>query len=365
MPADNRETIVYAWLIGQDDNVGDTVLRREYADALRQRGPLAVYVGWVNEGFVDGLALQTGDRVFRKYVPWALSAMRATADYRVTLAINSGEFALSRLFALMSLILIPVARLTKRRGGDVVWLGAAVPGRARTGLGWIFRSLYDTVDLVRWRDLASSSYVGPADWMPDWAFGVTSDRARRGERRTIGVSLRFDRPYPSRDWLEAVRSLADRLALDIVAVAQVERDTPHAERLARELGGRVVRFSGGSHSEQELAVRAEYAGMRLMLSDRLHGLIIAATEGAIPLGWCEASTEKLSRHLDPMGLEWSTLSPSSVVEALHALDEAQLDTFTVALRDALDRGAGHIRDIRDLVADGDRGEAPSRQGVHP
>lgn len=364
MPGGNRSAVVYAWLIGQHDNVGDTVLRREYANALRRRGPLVVYVGWVHDGFIEGLALQPEDRVFRKYLPWVFSALRATASRRVTIAINSGEFALSRLFALMALVLIPIAKLANRTGGDVVWLGAAVPGRARFGLGWIFEALFNTATLVRWRDHASSDYLAPAGWMPDWAFAVISDRPSR-PRRTVGVSLRFDRPYPSEEWLEAVRSLAGRLSLDIVTIAQVDRDTGYAERLAHDLGGRVVPFAGSGHLEQESIVRSEYAGMQLVLSDRLHGLIIAATEGAIPLGWCEASTEKLSRHLDPMNLGWATVSRDRLLESIRSLDDMQLRTWERELRAALERGAALIGEVRDLVEASQNQHQPVRQVVEP
>src|SRR5699024_7030879 len=132
------------------------------------------------------------------------------------------------------------------------------------------------------------------------------------ERRgSLGVSLRADRPYPSPAWIRAVRDAGERLGLEIVTVAQVRRDDERAHRLASELGGRAVGFPPATtHVAQEKILRDEYAGMRAVVSDRLHVLLLALTEGAVPLGWTEAATDKLERHLDAVGMAWGASSPA-------------------------------------------------------
>ncbi|MDQ0574563.1 hypothetical protein [Agromyces albus] len=100
--------------------------------------------------------------------------------------------------------------------------------------------------------------------------------------------------------------------------------------------------------EQEARVTHEYAGMRLMQSDRLQGLIIAAAEGAMPLGSCEGTTEKMSGHLDSIGLKWSTKPRESVIDAVKALATEQLDqtaaeTVTVLEAEAATANLGELR----------------------
>ncbi|WP_246306502.1 polysaccharide pyruvyl transferase family protein [Herbiconiux flava] len=343
------EGTVYAWLLGQDDNVGDTVLRREYANVLRQRGPVVAHVGDASDSYISGLGLKAGEHVHRRFLPWVRELRRASKEGPVTVAINSGEFALSRLYALMALPLLPTLRTVHRRGGKVVWLGAAVPYKGRWWLDWVFTDLFANVDLVKWRDNASAQVFEVAPWMPDWAFAAVPGGQDR-ERTTLGVSLRFDRPYPSAEWLTAVRDLSQRLGLDVVAVAQVQRDSDCARQLAADLGGRAVVFDGGSHVEQERIVRDEYRSMQVMLSDRLHGLIMSATEGVVPLAWCEAATEKIDRHLSPVGLGFATVPPGELLTSMSGLDRATVATLAETTRSSISAASAELSLVRSEVA---------------
>ena len=52
-------------------------------------------------------------------------------------------------------------------------------------------------------------------------------------------------------------------------------------------------------------MRETYSETRLVIGDRLHGLIVAATEGAVPLGWVESSTGKIRRHFNAAKMPFS------------------------------------------------------------
>jgi polysaccharide pyruvyl transferase WcaK-like protein len=333
---------VFAWLIGQEDNVGDTVLRRAYADVLRSRGPVHAYVGRVSEDFVDGLGLRDDDTVYSRFLPWLSAIIRASSASRVTVAFNAGEFALSRLFAAMAGGLLVVLPRVKKHGGKVVWLGAAVPDGGRQSLRPIFERLFRSADMVIWRDTRSSANLGKAPSMPDWAFAVGSQNAGT-DRPSLGVSLRFDRDAPSEAWISRVRLIADRLMLEPVVVAQVKRDSERAEELAIALGGRAVPYRAGTHSGQEEVVRTEYRKMNFVLSDRLHVLIMAATEGAIPLAWCESTTGKIGRHFDVVGLTWVADSDNA------DLDTLDRDRLHEMRRDVA-RATGEAREALEAVA---------------
>lgn len=342
---------VFAWLWGQADNLGDSALRRGYADALRQRGPLVVYVADAPASFVSGLGLRPGERTVRHLSDWLAEAVAAARRGPATLAINSGEFSLSGRYTLSLLRILPALRRFRRHGGRVVWLGAAVPA-TRRGVTWLFRRLYRSADLIRWRDSETAAVFAPASTMPDWALGLPSTATPR-ERDSVGVSLRFDRPYPSASWIAEVKSLADRFDLNVVTLAQVQRDSPYAERLAHDLGGRAVSFATGTpHDTHEGILRQEYSRMRIVISDRLHVLLIGQSEGAVPLGWTETATSKLDRHFRSLGLPWVTTSPAQCVESLRALDDKTLERFAADSLETLTIARAALTDVRAVLADG-------------
>ncbi|WP_110589657.1 polysaccharide pyruvyl transferase family protein [Microbacterium suaedae] len=347
----DADETVFAWLWGQDDNVGDTALRREYADALRARGPLVAYVDDASDDFVAALGLADGDRVTSSLTAWLRDAVSAARRGPATLAINAGEFSFSGGYTVRLLRILPALRRFHRRGGAIVWLGAAVPS-PRRGVTWLFRRLFRMADLVRWRDDETARVFEPAPSMPDWALGLPTSGVAVSQS-TLGVSLRADRPYPSPAWIRAVRETADRLGLEIVTFAQVRRDSARARQLAADLGARAVPFDDATtHLAQEGTLRREYAGMRAVLSDRLHVLLLAFTEGVVPLAWVEAATPKLSRHLDALGLPWATVQAGELPVRIAELDD---DTLLACASDsaaAYARAVDELADVRrELVGD--------------
>ncbi|WP_029151076.1 polysaccharide pyruvyl transferase family protein [Microbacterium indicum] len=333
---------VFAWLTGQDDNIGDSALRRGYADALRRRGPVTAFVGGASDSYISGLGDVTP---IADLDAWLRSAISAATTGPATLAINAGEFTFSGTYTLQLLRILPALCRFRAAGGRVVWLGAAVPSAPRDR-AWLFRRLFHAADLIRWRDDATSHVFCVAEAMPDWALALEPSPA--AERTALGISLRFDRPYPSPAWIASVRDLAGRLSLDVVAVAQVQRDSPYARRLAADLGGRHVVFpSGRSHAEQEAILRREYAGMAAIVSDRLHALLIGLSEGVVPLGHTESARPKLARHFDSLGLPWVASA------TLDTVGPDQLAAYANDAAVALSAARTRLAEIGDLLAGDD------------
>lgn len=339
---------VYAWLTGQDDNVGDSALRRGYVEALQRRGDLVAYVADASDEYISGLGLSERDSTEAGLGKWLRAALRDAKQGPVTIALNAGEFSFSNRYTLMMLTVVPALNALKRRGAKVVWLGAAVP-RAPRERAWLFRPLFSSSSLTRWRDEGSSTAFAAAPWMPDWALALKPTGPAQ-DRSSLGVSMRFDRPYPSASWITAVRELASRLSLDVVVIAQVVRDSETAEKLARDLGGRAVAFpEGRTHAAQEALLRDEYAGFDLMISDRLHGLLIAATEGAVPLAWCEEATEKMGRHFRALGMPWAVVQRSDAVQKVRDLGPAELTVMRDELGTAMEKARGELADVTELL----------------
>ncbi|NLU61685.1 hypothetical protein HCA61_05330 [Rhodococcus sp. HNM0563] len=344
---------VFVWATGQDDNIGDSLLRRAYLGRLREIGDLTVWIGSGSASFISGLGLTKADRIVSSYLRWYREALAAGARGRTVVAVNAGEVPVSRRGAARMMSIVLLVLFVRVRGGAGVWVGAGVPiPRERTALAHCYWLMRRVCSYAGFRDRESLDVVGSAEVVPDWAFELGSsvhDWQPIEFRSTLAVVLRGDRPYPSSDWINWLRDFATRLALTVVVVVQVSRDLETADRLANDLSGTVVEFTADDHKTQEKCLRKVYADSAVAVGDRLHGLIVAATEGAVPLGWVSSSGGKISRHFDAIGLSWVGQHEGSEhclrveldIDDIRTL-RAQLDESICATRIRLDQIANEL-----------------------
>ena len=330
----SRQTPTFLWLTGHVRNVGDSMLRRPLADLYRGVGPIRVWSGAPASGYAAGLRISE-DESAPSFRAWAWEFTIAAVRGRPTFVFNAGEFGVTKAYFFGLLALAPALILARAKGSRIVWAGAGVKNRRKYFM-WPFDALAKAAADLRWRDVTSTPLMGRGRTMPDWGFGIgpgggsapALDAADPTSRRTIAVSLRGDRREPSEEWLDAVDRLAHRLDREIVCVVQVQDDDALMRRVADRLGAELVGWGDGDHWAQEQRVREAYSRSVLALSDRLHGLVIAATEGAIPLGWCEATTVKVTNHFEVIGAVHVGPGDSSVVELIDALGDARVDELS-------------------------------------
>jgi polysaccharide pyruvyl transferase WcaK-like protein len=74
-------------------------------------------------------------------------------------------------------------------------------------------------------------------------------------------------------------------------------------KLAERWGTDCLRSDDHHHLRHEIKVRALYRRAALTISDRLHVLIIAMTEGSVPIAFAPNSAEKLSRPFQALGMD--------------------------------------------------------------
>jgi hypothetical protein len=314
---------------GQRDNLGDSVLRRAYLDALRGQGWLHVYVG-TDASYISGLGLRAEDVTYDSKFAWLRSAV-VKAPRGGMYAFNAGEYVLDRRFLVNAVWQAALVTAFRSRGGTAVALGIAVrAGASRIRTGGL-RLLLRPLSRVSWRDPDSCTAVGVGSVAPDWAFALGSSSGSlmpAGERDVIAVTMRGDRAAPDGAWIAVVIELAKAFGARVVVVNQMRTDARRCAELAAALGGDVLDWKDESHAEQEQRIRAVYARSVAVVSDRIHALILGATEGAVPVGLTTSDPEKVRRTF------------------------AAVSVAPVALR-AHDDFAGMITWARDLIASRD------------
>jgi polysaccharide pyruvyl transferase WcaK-like protein len=215
----------------------------------------------------------------------------------------------SKRGAVKMLALAPVMLLCRLRGGGGVWVGSGVPPHGTPVLAGTYKLAAHLCDPVSWRDQVSADQMGVGSVAPDWAFTLgtpSAEWAPLEERDLLTIVLRGDRAFPDAEWWTWVLELAERLGLKPAAVVQVRRDGDYAARAASEYGFEVVAWpKPDDHRQQEETVRQAYRRSAVTIGDRLHGLIVAATEGSIPLGWVPTSRGKIARHFEAAGIAFT------------------------------------------------------------
>jgi len=295
---------------GQEDNIGDVVLRRALFDRLRQAGELHIYLADASTDFIASLELGPRDEVYRDMRTWKIALLRSLVRRSTWFVDKPGEVLLTSDIYKGQRSLLPLLIAVRLRGGRVLRLGVGQRS-PNPDMTPSFRRLYRISNAVLWRDSQSASDFGIGNVMPDWGFEAPRALPVETKRDLLVVSYRGDRPELSQTTLDRIRAFAVEHALEIVAVTQVQRDGDRSDELARALGGVAEPWPlDKSHAEQERDLRNIYRRTAMVLSDRLHVLIVAATEGAVPVNLVEVPDIKVARHFDVIGYRSITVAAS-------------------------------------------------------
>lgn len=314
---------VFVAVTGQEDNLGDSVLRRGLINAVRSSGArLHVLTGRNSASYRSALGLHADDTVYESSAAWFSAFDRSVlSSVRTHFVFNAGEARIEKAHSYMGAKLVARLAWARARGGSVLHTGIGVRAAAERRTARVRLGLR-TCSLVTWRDQVSADITGVGRVEPDWAFSLGQDADARpsGERTRLVVSMRGDRDEPAPLWYSAVRGLAEAENLEVVVASQVVRDNERARHVASELGGvPVSTWDSGDHADREREMRELFAGSRAVVSDRLHALAIGATEGAVPLGFTGGSPEKVRRTLAVAGLNGGCAGVAEYRDAEHAV----------------------------------------------
>jgi len=295
---DSRRPLAFVRLDTQFDNAGDCLINRKLVRLLAERADLCLDVGRCPPAFADqvtrGLAQRGAMRPSRE--PFlARMALARMAGRRCFLFLMPGAVTRDRpsggiLPDGMRELALPAAWAL---GVRICQVGASFGGLSERHLAtwrgrrrWLFR--------LSPRDTASAGYlrahgVSPDPCIPDLAFHLfEGDRCEGGvpsaEGRTACFSFRTDQdPRQASDVTAGVLALARRSGAHLRwrPLVQVARDRPGMEALrARWLADGIdVEPVVDLHADVE-ACLAFYRGVSFVVSNRLHVLLMAASQGA-------------------------------------------------------------------------------------
>jgi hypothetical protein len=260
---------------------------------------------------------------------WQGALLKSASQGRAHLASNAGEVQGSTQSRFNRLALVAAITAVHARGGKAVVAGIGI--RAGSELPTGYRKLLEAHDLIAFRDHQSRRQLDTGEVRPDWAFSSENRVDEAHERRLIAVAMRSDRPVPGALWVQAVRETASNLGAEIVVTVQVRRDQARAGMLAQMLGAKVMEWpQAATNAEQEEALLDAYRSSIAVVSDRLHGLVLAATAGAAPLGFTTSTPEKLDRTFAGAMLPPVGISPNEDASVAAAAMMTRIDDFRVA-----------------------------------
>ncbi|WP_197462546.1 polysaccharide pyruvyl transferase family protein [Microbacterium sp. T32] len=326
-----RSPEVFVAAHGQDDNVGDPALRRAMLEGLAPSSVRHVLVGAASDAYVNALGLRDTDILYRSRREWQATAFRRAVRGRAAFVSNAGEIQLNRRrrrINRVDRVLIALIRLT---GGVAISTGLGVrqPNGKHSPM---LTSLIRACQIATWRDEPSRAYARAGVVRPDWAFalGSATSELSNEDRPYLLVSMRGDTSSPASAWTDAVTAIARELGLQVRVVSQVERDEDRGEELARRLDAELHPWQGGDHFTAETDLRGRYRQARMVVSDRLHVLIFAATEGAVPLYLPNVASAKIPRTMavvDLDGFQADATDVESAVATAVSLSSRQKDVL--------------------------------------
>lgn len=299
---------MYISLSGDFPNIGDAVIRRTVLQWMRHSDSVDAFVGSADESWVRHVGLvQPWDTIRRGHggmCRWIAAAVFSRR--RPVLVLEPGEVSLSRWNLPREVFLLGALLLVRLRGGASVLPPRAVT-RRREASPWpltvgVHRLSCRVAGHVAWRDRGSLDLIGRGDLLPDIGFAAGLRAGRGWEQRSLAmVTMRGRRPLPGPEWFDGIRRFGRAGGLTLVTFAQVAGDEDRARQIALGLGAEHIPWNSQPEQHEE-TLRQLYDQSKIVISDRLHVLILAALSGAVPAELAESPAEKIRTHFGCIGL---------------------------------------------------------------
>lgn len=315
-------------LTGAYGNLGDAVIRRRALQWVRPFGVIHAYVGNAPHSWVEQLGLGQDDIVYRskERASWLRKFFESPRPS--VFMLDPGEVPLARRDFMPELVMLGVTVVARLRGSVVIRPPRGI-GSISTPTLWVHRISVALSSQAMWRNKKSMKLMKRGMPTPDIAFQEpVVAGAPYDDRRLLIVSMRGKRELPSPAWMESVLGLASSHGLEIHCLSQVREDESRTQELASALGAASTRWGGASDLTQEVAVRELYEHAQIVVSDRLHVLILSALAGAVPVELADSPKGKVDAHFGQIGIHGVSIDTAvsdatAVSERVNALVEGR------------------------------------------
>lgn len=299
----------------QFSNAGDALINRELTRLLRARGKIVAISGAAPSNFIAEIGLNDDELISGKEVKLILEAIRARLMGRIVYLVQTpGDIGAggSVVPALVRAVLAPVLAIL---GIRIIHVGASLSETSRfklTLLAW--RSIFlQGLGLRDHRSLetAADSRFRNFCYFPDLAFGAGfSPRSLKEEKEKhkngirIALSFRGDK-FSSRQREDLISVIRKSLAKipevsSVKIVVQVDMDLTFSRQILEGLADWEPELV---HTLSIEALRVIYSEADVILTNRLHALLLAALSGAAPIAMVDAlRNKKVVGLLEGLGL---------------------------------------------------------------
>ncbi|CAH0256069.1 hypothetical protein SRABI02_03295 [Plantibacter cousiniae] len=301
---------VFVSLTGDFTNIGDAVIRRQSLAWARKMGEIRAYVGGAPEEWFPSVGLMVDDHVVRTKANvrhWISDLIRSR---RPVFVFDPGEVPLDHGNFRREVVYLALTLLVRAKRGYVVRPPRAVARPTRVNLA-LHRLASRASQVCLWRTREDAARLRTGRPSPDIGFSMATRVGSVAATRTVlAVSLRWDRPMPEDPWFQAVRDFAADNGFSIEVVSQVYGDVARSRDVAARLNASHDDWSGKHDLAHEAFVREVYDRSRIVISDRLHVLVVAATSGVVPAQLIPNPVPKVAANFRAVGYEQMTLNSS-------------------------------------------------------
>lgn len=302
---------VFVSLTGDFTNIGDAVIRRQSLAWARQMGEIRAYVGGAPDEWFPSVGLTADDHVVRTKANvrhWIGDLVTAK---RPVFMFDPGEVPLDHGNFRREVVYLALTLLVRAKRGYVVRPPRAVARPTRPNLA-LHRLASRASQVCLWRTREDAARLRTGRPSPDIGFSMDKRVGTEPSKRSVlAVSLRWDRPLPDDAWFEAVREFAGANDLTIEVASQVYGDVARSRELAERLNATHDEWTGKHDLAHEEFVREVYDRSRIVVSDRLHVLVVAATSGVVPAQLIPSPVPKVAANFRAVGYERMTLDSST------------------------------------------------------
>lgn len=289
----------YYSTITQHSNAGDALINRELIKLMRSAGSVHAYIGNSPKNFLKEIRLENNEILransfFSLILIILLDRLKGNTIYLVqtpgdiSAKFNSiSDFLKTFLIIILSLL-----------GIRILQVGISLGEFSKMQkINYRLRSIFmyaiglrDEISIKKALDMKLKNYM----YFPDLAFGVEPILRKNTNIFQVGLSFRNDNLCVDKQNILIENLKKEFLSLkrqnfEISLIVQVERDLSFAKRLAKEIFLNNCNIIE-SYSINELS--NYYSNFDIVISNRLHVILLSALNGALSIAYTDSVTNK-------------------------------------------------------------------------